>query len=179
MQTAVQTQKTIDHVLESPEARAKLMRFFIAWLEVKQPDEFTISSSVFPEFTAAVAAAVVKETRQFLERQLGSAAPKMKDLTESTQGFVSSATAFLYGKDGNDVNAASFPVELDPAQRLGIFTQPAVIASHSGPTTTRLVKRGVFFMRKVMCMPLGAPPPGIDTTVPDTPPAPSASTSRP
>ena len=46
-------------------------------------------------------------------------------------------------------------VDLDPAQRLGIFTQPAVIASHSGPTTTRLVKRGVFFTRKVMCMPLG------------------------
>ena len=171
VQTAVQTQKTIDDVLESPEARAKLLRFFIAWLEVKQPDQFTISSSVFPEFTAEVAAAVVNETRQFLERQLGSAAPKMKDLTESTQGFVSSATAFLYGKDGNDVNAASFPVELDPAQRLGIFTQPAVIASHSGPTTSRLVKRGVFFVRKVMCMPLGAPPPGTDTTVPDTPSA--------
>ena len=43
-----------------------------------------------------------------------------------------------------------------PKQRLGIFTLPAVIASHSGPTTTRLVKRGVFFVRKVMCMPLGA-----------------------
>jgi hypothetical protein len=168
VQNAERTRETIDGVLASPEARAKLLRFFIAWLEIKQPDEFTISTSVFPEFTADVAAAVVNETGEFLERQLGSAAPKLKDLTESSQGFVSSASAFLYG---NDVSADSSPVELDPAQRLGIFTQPAVIASHSGPTTSRLVKRGVFFVRKVMCIPLGAPPPGTDTNVPDTPSA--------
>jgi hypothetical protein len=43
-----------------------------------------------------------------------------------------------------------------------------VIASHSGPTTTRLVKRGVFFTRKVMCMPLGNPPDDVDTTIPTT-----------
>ena len=59
--------------------------------------------------------------------------------------------------------------ELDPLQRLGIFTQPAVIASHSGPTTTRLIKRGVFFTRKVMCLPLGLPPAGVNTTLPEMP----------
>jgi len=41
-----------------------------------------------------------------------------------------------------------------------------VITSHSGPDTTRLVKRGVFFTRKVMCMPLGQPPQGVNTTIP-------------
>jgi len=65
--------------------------------------------------------------------------------------------------------SANMLVDLDPAQRLGVFTQPGVIASHSGPTTTRLVKRGVFFTRKVMCLPLGAPPEDVDTTVPTTP----------
>ena len=57
-------------------------------------------------------------------------------------------------------------LDLDPTKRLGIFTQPAVIASHSGPTTTRLVKRGVYFVRKVMCVALGNPPQGLDTTIP-------------
>jgi hypothetical protein len=165
LQTPDITQQTIDQVLASPQARDKLVRFFLAWLEVKEPDEFTIAASTFPEFTPAVADAVVAETRTFLERQLGGAAPKMKDLTESTQSFVSGAEAFLYG-----VSAPAMPawLELDPSRRLGIFTQPAVLASHSGPTTSRLVKRGVFFVRKVMCIPLGAPPAGIDTTVPST-----------
>jgi hypothetical protein len=155
--------KTIDQVLASPQARAKLIRFFIAWLEIKEPDEFTIAPSVFPEFTPAVAGAVVNETKTFLERQLSAVAPKMKDVTESTQSFVSSASAFLYGRA-----APATPgfLDLDPTQRLGVFTQPAVLASHSGPTTSRLVKRGVFFTRKLMCLPLGAPPPDLDTTVP-------------
>jgi hypothetical protein len=163
LQTPALVQKAIDQVLASPEARAKLLRFFVAWLEVKEPDEFTIATSVFPEFTPVVAAAVVNETKTFLERQLSGVAPKMKDVTESTQAFVSGASAFIYGKA-----APSTPgfMDLDPTQRLGIFSQPAVLASHSGPTTTRLVKRGVFFTRKVMCLPLGNPPPDIDTTVP-------------
>jgi hypothetical protein len=165
LQTPELAQKTIDQILATPEARAKLVRFFVAWLEVKEPDEFTIASSVFPEFTPEVAAAVVNETKTFLERQLSTLAPKMKDVTESTQSFLSSAGAFIYGKTAPPTPAF---VDLDPSQRLGVFTQPAVLASHSGPTTSRLVKRGVFFTRKVMCMPLGAPPPDVDTTVPPT-----------
>jgi hypothetical protein len=165
LQTPELTQKTIEQVLATPEARAKLLRFFLAWLEVKEPDEFNIATSVFPEFTPEVAAAVVGETKSFLERQLSAAVPRMKDLTESTQSVVSSAEAFLYGISGQPTPTV---VDLDPAQRLGIFTQPAVLASHSGPTTTRLVKRGVFFVRKVMCMPLGSPPPDVNTTIPPT-----------
>lgn len=156
------TRETVEQVLQTPAARDKLMRFFLAWLEVKEPEEFTIAESVFPEFTPAVAAAVVDETRRFLALQLEKAAPRLRDVTEASEGFVSSATAFLFS---DDRKTSSGLVAREPAQRLGIFTEPAVIASHSGPTTNRLVKRGVFFVRKVMCMPLGAPPPGLDTSV--------------
>ena len=56
-------------------------------------------------------------------------------------------------------------VNLDPAQRLGVFSQPAVIASHSGPTNTRPIKRGVFWVRKVMCMEMEPPPPDIHAKI--------------
>jgi len=157
---------TVARVLQTPEARDKLLRFFVAWLEVREPDEFTIDAGVFPEFTPEVAAAVVEETRAFLQHQLGAAAPRLTDITQSTESFVDDAMAFLYGVTAPPLGQA---VQLDRSQRLGIFTQPAVIASHSGPTTTRLVKRGVFFTRKVMCLPLGVPPEDVDTTVPDIP----------
>jgi hypothetical protein len=157
-------QRTVDQVLASPQARAKLLRFFKAWLEVKEPETFDLSRSVFPEFTPEVARAVVTETEAFLNRQLAVAVPRLKDLTEATQSVVADEAAFLYGLSRG---SGSMPVELDSSQRLGIFTQPAVIASHSGPTTTRLVKRGVFFVRKVMCMELGNPPPGTDTSIPE------------
>jgi hypothetical protein len=139
------------------------MRFFISWLEVKEPDEFTIAPSVFPEFTPALAAAMVDEAKAFLNAQLSKAAPTLKDVTQSTQSFVSDALASIYGVAAGGTSKLT---ALDPKQRLGIFTLPGVITSHSGPDTTRLVKRGVFFTRKVMCMPLGQPPAGVNTAIP-------------
>jgi hypothetical protein len=158
-------QTTVDRILATPEARAKLLRFFSAWLEIREPSEFTIAPTSFPEFTPAVAAAVVEEARAFLSYQLSKAAPTLKDVTQSTQSFVSNALGSIYGINTPDTTKL---VDLDPAQRLGVFTLPGVIASHSGPTTTRVVKRGVFFTRKVMCLPLGQPPAGVDTSIPST-----------
>jgi hypothetical protein len=153
--------KAVDGVLSTPAARSKLVRFFESWLEIKEPDELDISAEAFPELTPEVASAVVADTRAFLDQQLQAALPTLRDVTEASAAIVSRPSAFLYG-----LQASSGRVELDPTQRLGIFSQPAVITSHSGPTTTRLVKRGVFFTRKVMCVPLGVPPPDTDTTVP-------------
>jgi hypothetical protein len=150
-------------VLETPAARDKLLRFFFAWLEVKEPQDFDLAPSVYPEFTPEVAAAVVDDTRRFVAAQLGSSVPVLRDLTEATSAFVSGPTAFLYGLQQAPADGKWVP---DAAQRLGIFSQPAVIASHSGPTSTRLVKRGVFFTRKVMCLPLGQPPADVSTTIP-------------
>jgi hypothetical protein len=157
---------TVARVLATPQARDKLVRFFLAWLEVKDPAEFAIATNVFPEWTPELAAAAVDETRRFLEDRLASAAPRLTDLTQATESFVSDALATIYGADQAGDGVLS---PLDPAERLGLFTQPAVLASHSGPTNSRLVKRGVFFTRKVMCLPLGAPPEGIDTMIPETP----------
>ena len=161
VRAASDLQATLDRVLASSEARAKLLQFFMSWLEVREPSELGISSQVFPELTPQVASAIVQETRQFLEQKLGSAAPKLRDLTEATDSVVGDDMAFIYG-----LKKGTGAVTLDPTQRLGVFTLPGVLASHSGPTTTRLVKRGVFFTRKVMCLPLGNPPAGIDTSLP-------------
>jgi hypothetical protein len=157
-------EQTIDRLLAAPDARRKLERFFLAWLEVKEPAELTISPDVFPEFTPQLAAAMIEETRSFLQRVLAAPTPSLKHVTQATESLVSEGLRSIYGLD--KVNASG-PTPLDPSQRLGIFTQPGVIVSHSGPSTTRLVKRGVFFTRKVMCLPLGAPPAGVNTMLPE------------
>ena len=107
---------TVDRLLATPEARAKLMRFFISWLEVKEPDDFTIAPSVFPEFTPALAAAMVDEAKAFLNAQLSKAAPTLKDVTQSTQSFVSDALASIYGVAAGGTSKLT---ALDPKQRLG------------------------------------------------------------
>jgi hypothetical protein len=161
---AEQVEATVQRLLDSEAGRDKLVRFFLAWLEVKEPTEFTIASSVFPEFTPELAQSIVAETRAFIAEQLQTSAPRLADLMEVSRAVVSAESSFLYGLDSASQGSA---IELDPSQRFGLFTQPAVLASHSGPTNTRLVKRGVFFTRKVMCLPLGVPPAGLDTSIPE------------
>jgi hypothetical protein len=150
LRTGTEAYATISEIIRSPAARDKLLRFFMAWLEIKEPGDFTISQAVFPEFDAKMSAAMLDESRQFLRAQLNKPSPSLKDLTQSVPVLASA-------KPGNS------------AQRMGVLSLPAVIASHSGPTNTRPIKRGVFWARKVMCMELEPPPPGTSTDVKETP----------
>ena len=149
---------TIGAVVASRESRDKLLRFFTSWLEIKEPGEFTISQKVYPEFDAKLSAAMRAETRQFLRTQLAKPAPRLTDITQATHSYVPKSLAAIYaGQASTSTGTALVPI--DPQQRLGIFSHAAVLASHSGPTDTRPIKRGVFWVRKVMCMEMEPPPP--------------------
>lgn len=155
----------VNSILASSDARAKLGRFLLAWVEVKDPGQYSISQSVFPEFTPQVAQSAVDETKKFVALHMTKPTPSLKDVTRATQSYVDSNLASIYGVTTPDPLGNTL-VTLNPAERLGIFSQASVIASHSGPDVSRLVKRGAFFARKVMCIPIAGTPPGVNTTLP-------------
>jgi hypothetical protein len=161
-------------IATSAPAREKMLRFFKAWLELKDAGDFTISPVVYPDFNPKLAEAMIEETTRFLRSKLGRDAPSLKDITQSTESYVSASLEGLYGAKAADASGAK-PSKLDTAQRLGIFSQPAVIASHSGPDGTRPIKRGVFWVRKVMCMELEPPANGLNS---DLPPKQATTTER-
>jgi hypothetical protein len=111
LQSPDEQRRTIAKVMATPQAREKLMRFFTAWLEVKEPDEFTLAPDIFKDFTPDVAIAAVEETQRFLDHQLSKAAPTLKDVTQSTQSFVSQALASIYD---NQKSFTGGLVDLDP-----------------------------------------------------------------
>lgn len=168
LQTPGDRQRTLAAIMSAPQAREKLVRFFKAWLEIKEPGEFRISKTIFPEFTDQLAAAMLEETDRFLRAELAKPQPRLTDITLSTRSFLSKALAPVHGPKAATASGSK-SVELDPAQRLGIFTHPAVLASHSGNTNSAPMKRGTFFSRKVMCLDLEAPPAGIDISVYEKP----------
>jgi Protein of unknown function (DUF1588)/Protein of unknown function (DUF1592)/Protein of unknown function (DUF1595) len=168
LRTGEEARATIAAIVVSKEAREKLTRFFVAWLEIKEPAEFTISREIFPEFKPELAAAMREETRRFLSAQLAKPAPKLKDITQAVEAAVPKTLRSLYAPKAGD-SIGAMVAYLDPSQRLGVFTQPAVIASHSGPANTRPVKRGVFWARKVMCMDLEPPPKEVHAKLYETP----------
>lgn len=158
LQTAPEARAAIQSIVTSQAAREKLVRFFKAWLEVKEPGEFAISPKLFPEFTPELQRAMVEETDRFLRAELMKPQPRLKDITQAAHSFVSRNLDAVYAAERKDPIGAM-------SKRLGIFTQPAVIASHSGPTDTRLIKRGVFWTRKLMCIEMGTPAKSLDVTI--------------
>ena len=162
--TPLSLDRTIKTILASKPTRQKLERFFRAWLEVREPADFEISSKLFPEFTPQLAQAMLDETNRFLGAALAGPKPSLKDITRANASPVSKDLEAIYKTAGAGPSGGS-QTRLDTAQRLGIFSQPAVIASHSGPTDTRPIKRGVFWVRKVMCMQMGTAPKGLDISI--------------
>lgn len=167
LRTSKEAASTIGTIVASKPSREKILRFFTAWLEIKETTDFTISQQTFPEFNAQLAAAMRAETRQFLRAQLAKPSPRLTEITQSTQSFVPNSLVPIYGP-GVTPSTGKDLVTVDPTQRLGIFTQPAVIASHSGPTDSRPIKRGVFWVRKAMCMEMDAPPLGLEAKLVET-----------
>ena len=157
LRTGVEAASTLKAVVATPEAREKLVRFFKAWLEVREPADFTISKEVFAEFTPELAGALADEADRFLRAELMKPSPRLKDIMQSTRSFLTKPLATIYSAK-SDAGQKPVAVNLDSAQRLGILSLPAVIASHSGPTDNRTIKRGVFWARKIMCMALEPPP---------------------
>lgn len=159
---------TLDAVLTAPAARDKLKRFFIAWLEIKDPADFTISPNYYSDFNPALAGAMVDEADRFLTEQLSTSAPKLRDITQTQILPQSKNLGAIYGTPASDPIAAKL-AETEPSQRMGIFSLPAILASHSGPTNTRPIKRGVFWAKKVMCMDMKVPPKDLHIDVYDLP----------
>jgi hypothetical protein len=58
-------------------------------------------------------------------------------------------------------------VALDPAQRAGVLTQGAILATHASAKETSPVSRGVFVRERLLCSPPPPPPANVETVLPE------------
>jgi hypothetical protein len=106
--------------------------------------------------------ALFESNRRFLDDVLWNGGGSLSDLLSSPRVFLNADLAQLYGIpfDG-DEPSESIPFDL-PEQRAGILTQPALMAAFASSLETSIVKRGLFIVRRAMCLPAPpAPPPDI------------------
>lgn len=151
---SVAAESVVAKLMSSTFFRDKLKRFFIAWLEIKEDAIFKASKEQFPFFTDTVAKLAVQETNQYLDHFLNQDSPNLKEIVTSQMSFAPDGMSAVYGTG-----------TLSADKRMGIFTQSAFIASHSGPIEPGLVKRGIFFTRKIMCLDPGPLPAGVNTVL--------------
>jgi hypothetical protein len=103
-----------------------------------------------------------EETEMFFDNIVFAKGGTFEDLMTSTTGFVSSATAPLYGLPPANFTTSLTQTTLD--NRPGFLTRLGFLNAYSGGSATSPILRGAFITKQVLGIPIGAPPPGAEQT---------------
>jgi hypothetical protein len=154
--TPAQVDAEARRLLDDPRAERAFLHFFRQWSDLDRLDLVTkLTEDAYDEPTRT---AMREEFERFVGDVLFAGDGTFSDLLQSNQTFVNDRLAGLYGvtPPGPDVWAE---VELDAAQRAGLFTQTAFLAAHGHPLNPSPVKRGNYMLQNMLCTSVGSPPP--------------------
>lgn len=167
LDTADGVQDQALRMLEDERADAMFVAFHEQWLGLEHLETTEKDGDAFPLFADA-RESMLEETRHFVVDVIREGDGRLETLLTATHTFVDDDLAAIYGVDAPGAGPDTMVrVELDPSQRAGLFTQPAMLAVHSHIDQTSPVQRGRAIRNRVLCGTLPPPPPEVD----DTPPA--------
>ncbi len=148
-------------LLDEPAARAKLARFFSAYLHLDNLEDpnRTKDPVTFPMFNSELKREMVAATHAFVDHEIWQEKGSILSLFTAAYAYVSPKLAEVYGLEA-PTTAGLHKLTMDPERRAGLLTQPGVIAALSSQKTTSPVHRGLFFARTLLC--LDPPPPLAD-----------------
>lgn len=145
-------------LLESPKAEPMVAAFHVQLMGLgstvqKDPD-------IFPQFTDTLVDSMRREVGMFATDVILHGDSQVSSLLASSHTFVDAQLASVYDIEhpGDDPDAF-VRVELDPARRAGLLTQPGYLAATSHAETTSAVFRGRFVRVNLLCQDIPLPPP--------------------
>lgn len=153
-----------ERMLADAKAADAIGSFHAQWLTVDELDRVEKDPVVFPEWNARLRSSMANETRLFADHVIRQGDGRLSTLLTGPFTFVDAQTAPIYGV------AADGRVDLDPAQRAGLLTQPGVLAATSHNVETSPTLRGRLVRELFFCQPLLDPPADVDTTLPPVEP---------
>jgi hypothetical protein len=174
LQTPQAIQAEARRLLVHPRARDVYADFATQWLNLA-PVVNSLKAEAL-KFTPEVGKAMLAETGAFFADVFTApgATGRMDELFTSNRSYADATLAGIYGLKGVTGTALT-PVNLDPKQRAGIFTQLAFLTMHGESEGSFPTRRGAEVIRRVFCQELDLPP---DMVVPDLPPPAPGVTTR-
>ncbi|MCA9608245.1 MAG: DUF1592 domain-containing protein [Myxococcales bacterium] len=160
-------------MLADPRATAGMLDFARQWLSLDQLDTMRRDPALYPGLAADTGPRLRRSIEAFLEEVFQGERPTVDALLLGTFGYFDAPLAASLGIEGVE-GEGMVRVELDPAERLGLLTQPALLAVLSKPNQSDPIHRGLFVRQRLLCQNLPPPPDDIVVVAPD--PAPGLST---
>jgi hypothetical protein len=159
-------------LLESERGKAALQDLHDQSLHLAEYAEVKRDTKVFPEWRAEMGADMRDEARTFV-REVIFSGKGVTELLTAPYTYVNSRLAPLYGANVPAGNSGFVKVDLNPAQRAGLYTQVGFLANNATDYNPRTIMRGVHVNLDALCVELPAPP-----NVPPEPPADQGKTNR-
>jgi Protein of unknown function (DUF1592)/Protein of unknown function (DUF1588)/Protein of unknown function (DUF1587)/Protein of unknown function (DUF1595)/Protein of unknown function (DUF1585) len=162
--TKTDVAREAQRLLADPKARRMVTQFHTAWLDFDRAASVGKSPVVYPQYSAALGAAMQRETEAFIEYVSFGTPGTFRELLTAPYSVVDSTLATHYAL--SPVPAAGVWQRVDSAQRVGLLSQGALMAFYGHFDQTSPVHRGKLIRENFLCQPLQPPPPDVNITVP-------------
>jgi len=154
--TSEQIAAEAQRLLGDPRAHTGLYNFYEQWLRADRlpPVKGGKYQSAYDD---AMRANIMASFDAQVDASLWQPQDSVKVLLTATQVFVNEQTAPLFGVSG--IKGAALQVaSVNPAERVGILTHPAIMGALATEDGTHPIKRGVFVWDQLLCQDLPNPP---------------------
>jgi hypothetical protein len=163
--TPEQLASQAQRLLADPRAKDVINDFHTQWLGLTLLDTTTKDPMYFPTFTPAMKATWEQETLAFVNHVIFDGEGDLTTLLTAPYTMANKDVAAYYGLKNGPTGAAFEKVDLDPKQRSGFLTQPALMGAYGHADETAPVQRGRFVRERLLCE-IVAPPPANVNAVP-------------
>jgi hypothetical protein len=159
-------------LLDMPQARTALNAWFAEWLSLNELATAGKDNTLYPGYNNALAASMKEESLQLFNALAFDAKRSFLDIFDANFSFVDAALAKHYGITAPAANGfarVDWPAD---SARAGVLTQAAFLSVMAHPVDTSPTLRGKLIRERMLCQPIGAPPPDVITSLTPAPGAP-------
>lgn len=142
-----------ERLLRDPRAQDVMGVFALQWLGVEHITSVNKQAALFPDFDQELRAAMLDETRRFVNHVVFQGSGRFDELLTADYTFAQGRLAQLYGVNPDDQGRASWQ-----GRRAGFLGHGSVLGSYAHSDQTSPIKRGVFVRERLLCQQFGAPP---------------------
>ena len=153
-------------MLDDPRARASIVNFHRQWFDLDKISEINPDLATYPDFTPTLRSAMREELDRFVESTIFDGAGSFSALLTSTDTTVDPSLAALYNVAAPPPDTWA-PTTLPATERSGILTRAGFLARTAHAVHPSPVRRGVFVLSRILCVPPAPPPPDVNTSPPD------------
>jgi hypothetical protein len=165
LRTPDQVASQARRLLAAPNGPAadRVAQFFTEWLHLVTVGSLLKDKTAFPSFTTTTGASMLAETQTFVTKTIFGGPGDLTTLLTAPYTYATGEAAAIYGAG---TPAADGKLLLDPKQRAGLLTQPAVMATFAKADSTDPVHRGKFIFEDMLCGSVPPPPANVNITPP-------------